>query len=255
MPSASNAPTRADDAAGRHRAGTRPAGGSQWDVAHPARSDAGRSTFSAGHDASTGSDGPTPFSGCGAATRAAAGTGRFAAGPKTWQAVTAVDIDRDLIFTRLPPDEGVVTPIAPADEVPAQEVLDELEGIRAALPTWKPAKVEDPVQRARNLLYVAAVPDIFQMPMERYVPQLVFDQLLQDIAKDDLDQNPVLDRHASDGWNRLGRRSVAAARTRERTERRRATSRAHRRLRGQAAGAVHGKAAGEVRMPALSIVL
>ena len=79
-----------------------------------------------------------------------------------------------------------MTPIAPPDEVPAQEVLDELEGIRAALPTWKPGKVEDPVQRARNLLYVAAVPDIFQLPMERYVPQLVFDQLLQDIPKDDL---------------------------------------------------------------------
>jgi len=108
------------------------------------------------------------------------------ASPKTWQAVTAADIDRDFIFTRLPPDEGVVTPIAPPDEVPAQEVLDELEGIRAALPTWKPGKVEDPVQRARNLLYVAAVPDIFQLPMERYVPQLVFDQLLQDIPKDDL---------------------------------------------------------------------
>jgi ABC-2 type transporter len=109
-----------------------------------------------------------------------------AAGPKTWQAVTAADIDRDFIFTRLPPDDGVVTPIAPPDEVPAQEVLDELEGIRAALPTWKPGKVEDPVQRARNLLYIAAVPDIFQLPMERYVPQLVFDQLLQDIPKDDL---------------------------------------------------------------------
>jgi hypothetical protein len=108
------------------------------------------------------------------------------ASPKTWQAVTPADIDRDFIFTRLPPDEGVVTPIAPPDEVPAQEVLDELEGIRAALPTWKPGKVEDPVQRARNLLYVAAVPDIFQLPMERYVPQLVFDQLLQDIPKDDL---------------------------------------------------------------------
>jgi hypothetical protein len=126
---------------------------------------------------------PAPVASAPPATPPAAAA---SASPKTWQAVTAADIDRDFIFTRLPPDEGVVTPIAPPDEVPAQEVLDELEGIRAALPTWKPGKVEDPVQRARNLLYVAAVPDIFQLPMERYVPQLVFDQLLQDIPKDDL---------------------------------------------------------------------
>ncbi len=35
--------------------------------------------------------------------------------PATWQEVTMADIDRDLIFTRLPPDSGVVTPIAPLD--------------------------------------------------------------------------------------------------------------------------------------------
>jgi hypothetical protein len=115
-----------------------------------------------------------------------AGTAPVAPTPKSWQTVTLADIDRDFIFTRLPPDDGVVTPIAPADEVPSQEVLDELEGMRVALPTWKPGKVDDLVQRARNLLYVAAVPDLFQLPIERYVPQLVFDQLLQEIAKDDL---------------------------------------------------------------------
>lgn len=107
-------------------------------------------------------------------------------GPKTWQAVTLADIDRDFIFTRLPPDDSVVTPIAPPDEVPSDDVLADLEGIRVALPTWKPGKVEDPVQRTRNFLYVAAVPDIFQTPMERYVPQIVFDHLLQEIPKDDL---------------------------------------------------------------------
>ena len=80
----------------------------------------------------------------------------------------------------------MVTPIAPQDEVPSDDVLADLETVRIALPTWKPGKVEDLVQRARNLLYVAAVPDIFQLPIERYVPHLVFDQLLQEIAKDDL---------------------------------------------------------------------
>ncbi len=35
--------------------------------------------------------------------------------------------------------------------------------MRAASAAWKPGQVADPVQRVRNLLYVAAVPDVFQM--------------------------------------------------------------------------------------------
>ena len=49
-----------------------------------------------------------------------------------------------------------------------------------------PGKVADPVQRVRNLLFVAAVPDVFQMPVERYVPQLVFDRIVEEIPRDDL---------------------------------------------------------------------
>ena len=86
------------------------------------------------------------------------------------------DIDRDLIFTRLPPDEGVVTPIA------AQ--LDKLSG---ALPSWAPGKVKDPVQRVRNLLYVAAVPDVFQMTdLEKFIPLVVYDHIQAEIPRDDL---------------------------------------------------------------------
>ena len=107
--------------------------------------------------------------------------------PKTWQSVGMVDIERDLIFSRLPPDDGVVTPIAPVDEVPAQEVIDELEGIRAALPTWKPGKVEDlgaaraqsPLRRRR----ARHLPDVRSSGTCR---KLIFDQLLQAIPKDDL---------------------------------------------------------------------
>ena len=96
------------------------------------------------------------------------------------------DIDRDLIFTRLPPDEGVVTPIAADDEQPDQQTADDLQLLREELPKWKPGKVEDPVQRTRNILYVAAVPDIFQVSIERFAPAVVFDRLEHDIPKDDL---------------------------------------------------------------------
>jgi hypothetical protein len=104
----------------------------------------------------------------------------------TWQAVTASDIDRDLVFDRLPSDAGIVTPIAPDDEDPDPEVEDHLNYIRQMLPSWQPGKVADPVQRVRNLLYVAAVPDVLQMPIERFAPSAVFERLQDDLPKDQL---------------------------------------------------------------------
>ena len=103
-----------------------------------------------------------------------------------WQAVTPADIDRDLVFDRLPSDSGIVTPIAPDDENPDPEVGDHVQFIREMLPSWAPGKVADPVQRARNILYVAAVPDVLQMPIERFAPSAVYDRLREDIPKDQL---------------------------------------------------------------------
>jgi hypothetical protein len=104
----------------------------------------------------------------------------------SWQEVTLEDIDRDLIFDRLPPDGGIVTPIARGDEEPDPDVSDHLEYIREMLPSWQPGKVAEPVQRVRNILYVAAVPDVQQAAIERFAPQVVYDRLQQDIPKDQL---------------------------------------------------------------------
>jgi hypothetical protein len=106
--------------------------------------------------------------------------------PSSWQAVTLDDIERDLIFTRLPADAGVVTPIARPEEEPDPEVLEQLEFLRQALPGWGPAKVDDPVQRVRNVLFVAAVPDVFQAPLERFAPWVVYERLQTDIPHDRL---------------------------------------------------------------------
>jgi ABC-type transport system involved in cytochrome c biogenesis permease component len=106
----------------------------------------------------------------------------------SWQAVTLADIDRDLVFDRLPSDKGVVTPIASDDEEPDPEVVEELEFVREALPKWAPGKVDDPVQRVRNYLYVAAVPDVFQIPIERFIAQVVYERLQEDIPKEQLIQ-------------------------------------------------------------------
>ena len=105
--------------------------------------------------------------------------------PASWQQVTPAHID-EVMFERLPSDSGVVAPIARADEPIEPELETQLEEIRTRLVSWGPARVGDPVQRVRNLLYVAAVPDVFQIPEERYVPHVVFERLQGDVPKDDL---------------------------------------------------------------------
>jgi len=105
--------------------------------------------------------------------------------PASWRAVTPAHID-EIVFPRLPSDSGVVSPIARLDEPIDPEVETDLEEIRTKLATWGPGQVADPVQRVRNVLYVAAVPDVFQVPLERYVPHVVFERLQADVPKDDL---------------------------------------------------------------------
>ena len=95
-------------------------------------------------------------------------------------------IEEEVLFDRLPPDAGVVTPIAPPDERLEWEPAQELEKVRYELARWAPGQDLDLVQRTRNLLYVAAVMDVLQLPLERHVPALVFERLRTDIAQDDL---------------------------------------------------------------------
>ena len=140
------------------------------------------------------------------------------AGPEQWRAVTLQQIDADINFTRVPPDDGVVTPIAPPDEQPEPELVAELDLIRNRLPVWKPGLVGDPVQRVRNHLFVAIVPDLFQLPIERFVPHIVFDRLQETIPKDRSRQDPLLDRHASRRRRRQGARRPSLAWSRERPE-------------------------------------
>jgi ABC-2 type transport system permease protein len=105
-----------------------------------------------------------------------------------WQKTSLEDIDKEIDFSRLPPDSGVVTPIAREDEEPEPEVAQQLQTLHTRLPDWPPGKVQDPVQRARNLLYVAAVPDVLQTPIERFTPLEIYDYLQQAIPKPQLIQ-------------------------------------------------------------------
>jgi ABC-type polysaccharide/polyol phosphate export permease len=123
-------------------------------------------------------------------TRDAGPPTNYAAAPSapkpSWQDVTEADID-GVAFSRLPPDEGIVSPVSRSDEVPDPAIQPALDRIRDALPHWTPGTVADPVQRARNLLAIAAVPDILQMEqVERFVPRLVFARLQAVIPPRDL---------------------------------------------------------------------
>ena len=107
-------------------------------------------------------------------------------GPSTWQAVTLDDIDRAIDFTRLPSDGGIVTPIAGGEEQVDPDTNDQLTVLWNRLAEWTPIKVDDPVQRARNYLYAAAVPDVLQVPLERFAASVVYERLEGSIPKDQL---------------------------------------------------------------------
>ncbi len=120
------------------------------------------------------------------AAKAGSGT-QMARRSTRWQEVTVVEIMQNVDFTRLPPDTGIVSPIARPGVDPPDDMLDQLNNLAAALPDWAPGQVDDPVQHVRNVLYVAAVPDVLETEiLESYVPLIVFDKLKQDIPKADL---------------------------------------------------------------------
>ena len=79
-------------------------------------------------------------------------------------------------FERLPPDSGLVAPIA--DSPPDAVLESALARIQRQLAGWPPARSGSEEQQVRNLLLIAAVPDLLQMdPLERHLPLLVEAQL------------------------------------------------------------------------------
>ncbi len=138
-------------------------------------------TSSAASTARRGGEPPTPTP-----APAAAWPPVSPAGPKSWRAATVADIDRDLTFGHLPPDSGIISPIARSTDLPDPDVAAALERLRLALPAWAPGKAADPLQRTRNYLYIAAVPDVLQRPLERFAPGVIFARLQQETPREDL---------------------------------------------------------------------
>jgi ABC-type polysaccharide/polyol phosphate export permease len=101
-----------------------------------------------------------------------------------WEKVTIEQVMADLVFDRLPPDAGVVTPVAGLAQEPPEEVWTDLDVMYNGLQTWAPGRVPDILARTRNLLLVPAVVDVFQLPMEAHVPLMVYEILERDIDRD-----------------------------------------------------------------------
>ncbi|HUR58179.1 MAG TPA: ABC transporter permease [Opitutaceae bacterium] len=92
-----------------------------------------------------------------------------------WTRITEKDIAS--LDYAVPPDQGIVAPIAAEDEEPYDFLVEQVKGVRDKLPTWEPAADPDEIQAVRNLLAVAGVPDAIQLPVERFLPRVVFERL------------------------------------------------------------------------------
>lgn len=123
--------------------------------------------------------------GPGLAAPLAAVTTPAGASPRTWQDLTPAELGA--INLVLPPDEGVVAPMPLPGETPDADTIAWLDYIRPKLPGWESGQVDDPVQRVRNFLYAAAVPDVVQMdPFERFFPPVILDHLIATTPREDL---------------------------------------------------------------------
>jgi hypothetical protein len=94
--------------------------------------------------------------------------------------------DAEALDYNVPPDNGIVSPFAGADEEPDDFVKEQVDTVRNRLPVWPPGTEGDDLRCVRNLLYVAAVPDAIQLPVERYLPRVVYQHLLDTYPKEKL---------------------------------------------------------------------
>ncbi len=101
-----------------------------------------------------------------------------------WMAITQKDWDG--LDYNVPPDHGIVSPMAAVDEEPEDFMKDEVGKVRDKIATWPPGTDGDDLRCIRNLLYVAAVPDAIQLPVERYLPRVVYQHLIDSYPKEKL---------------------------------------------------------------------
>ncbi|HEX3729749.1 MAG TPA: ABC transporter permease [Opitutaceae bacterium] len=109
-----------------------------------------------------------------------------AAGTPAW-AITPEQI-ADLSYADLPPDEGIITPLAPPGRALEAGPRARLEKFRAQLAEWAPGRASGSGQAIRSLISVAAVADLAEDPLEGDIGRAVFDQLRDRFRGPDLER-------------------------------------------------------------------
>jgi hypothetical protein len=94
----------------------------------------------------------------------------------SWQQLTDADL-RAISFADLPPDSGIITPLAADYRGLDAAGKSRLDAIQDKLAYWPPGAVDDPVQRVRNLLSVCAVADLAEDDNEGEIARAVFNQI------------------------------------------------------------------------------
>lgn len=101
-----------------------------------------------------------------------------------WAKITKADTEG--LDYHVPPDHGIVAPFAGPDEPPEDFMKEQVDTVRNQILTWPPGADTNDLRAIRNLLYIAAVPDAIQLPVERYMPQVVYEHLIDSYPKEKL---------------------------------------------------------------------
>ena len=101
-----------------------------------------------------------------------------------WAKITPKDIEG--LDYQVPPDQGIVAPFAAPDEAAEDFMKEQVDSVRDKIASWPPGTEGDELRCIRNLLYVAAVPDAIQLPVERYLPRVVYEYLTASYPREKL---------------------------------------------------------------------
>jgi ABC-2 type transport system permease protein len=107
--------------------------------------------------------------------------------PEPGSQITDAQID-SIIYQNLPPDDGTVTPLAPANMDLGDDQRERLDALKVALDNWAPAHDPNPAQAIRSLLSVAAVADVAEDPMEGQIARTILDYLYAHFRQDRLEK-------------------------------------------------------------------
>jgi ABC-type multidrug transport system permease subunit len=119
----------------------------------------------------------------------ASGRWRALAAPDDPAAALSADQIDSIDYRGLPPDDGVVTPVAPPTDISDSAQPKRLRGLVNALETWPPGRLPNDTQAIRNLLCVATVADLNEDPLEGSIARAVLAHLFAHFTEPRLTQS------------------------------------------------------------------